>query len=131
MNTVRSGPGVARLLSRLYEELAGGKTYIEAVIRTRKELEENYCLWSSLRVFCGETSSDKGLVKGKIPYRGRSDNSIFTYLKGTQMKVLEKGFIGRRRHVQEGTRILQGLVFLSNGCSIFATVAGIAKEKEY
>ncbi|MBE9594339.1 MAG: hypothetical protein IMF19_12780, partial [Proteobacteria bacterium] len=81
---------------------------LDAVLRTRYELYNHYPTdWSLLRLFSDGSPLHVPLVaKGqKKPLKPRERQ--YSFLENSQVKVLKKGFIGRRRQVQQGLRGLR------------------------
>ncbi|VVB94611.1 CHAT domain protein [uncultured archaeon] len=102
-----SDRGASFAAKKLYFELSRGENIPDALLRTRYELFEHYPDWSILRLFSDGTPLDVPLVKvGQMP-RPKPRELQYTYLLSSQVKVLEKGFIGRRRQIQQGLRCLK------------------------
>ena len=99
----------ARFAARkLYFELSRGKNILDAVFETRYELFINHPEdWSLLRLFSDGTPLSVPLVKEGQKIRLKPRKLQYRYLEGSQVKVLEKGFIGRRRQIQQGLRCLR------------------------
>ena len=99
----------ARLAAKtLYHDLSRGKNILDAVLRTRYELYNHYPTdWSLLRLFSDGSPLHLPLVaKGQEkPLKPRELQ--YTFLENSQVKVLRKGFIGRRRQIQLGLRCLR------------------------
>ncbi|MCK5108610.1 MAG: tetratricopeptide repeat protein, partial [Methanosarcinales archaeon] len=58
--------------------------------------------WSLLRLFSDGTPLSAPMVKEGQKIRLKPRKLQYKYLEGSQVKVLEKGFIGRRRQIQQG-----------------------------
>ena len=102
----------ASLAARIiYNEMSRGKGLLAAVQRARYELFLIYkaaarWAWPLLRLYIGETPLTPLVEKqqtGTIKLR----NYKHIYLEGSEVKVLEQGFIGRRRLLQQGLRALK------------------------
>ncbi|HEY9246138.1 MAG TPA: tetratricopeptide repeat protein, partial [Candidatus Methanoperedens sp.] len=93
---------------KLYHEFSRGENILETLRRTRKELLDHYQWdWSILRLFSDGTSPDVALVKREQKKRLKPGELQYTYLESSQVKILTKGFIGRRRQIQKGLRCLK------------------------
>ncbi len=102
-----SDSGASFAAKKLYYELSRGESIPDALLRTRRELSEHYPDWSILRLFSDGTSLDVSLVKSGQMLRSKPRELQYTYLESSQVKVLKKGFIGRRRQIQQGLRCLK------------------------
>ncbi len=93
---------------KLYHEFSRGENVLEALRRTRKELFDHYERdWSLLRIFSDATPLDAPLVKRGQKKRPKPRELQYAYLENSQVKVLKRGFIGRRRQIQQGLRCLR------------------------
>ncbi len=98
-----SDVGARSAARKLYFELSRGKNILDAVFETRYELFTNHPGdWSLLRLFSDGTPLSVPLVKEGQKIRPKPRKLQYRYLEGSQVKVLEKGFIGRRRQIQQG-----------------------------
>ncbi len=102
-----SDRGASFAANKLYFELSRGENIPDALLRTRRELSEHYPDWSILRLFSDGTPLEVPLVKGGQMPRPKPRELQYTYLESSQVKVLKKGFIGRRRQTQQGLRCLK------------------------
>jgi len=109
----------------IYHELSRGKSVVEAVQRARYELLTQfpalqYPAWLLLRLFCDESTA-VGFVKPGQVKKPKPRRIKYAYLKRSQMKVLEEGFVGRRRQLQRSLRALKqandkyGVLLLGTG----------------
>jgi tetratricopeptide (TPR) repeat protein len=100
--------GASLAAKTLYHDLSRGKNILNSVLRTRCELYNHYPNdWSLLRLFSDGSPLHVPLVaKGqeKLP---KPRELQYSYLENSQVKVLRKGFIGRRRQIQLGLRCLR------------------------
>jgi tetratricopeptide (TPR) repeat protein len=88
--------------------LSRGKNILDAVRRTRYELYNPYPTdWSLLRLFSDGTPLHVPLVARGQKKRPKPRELQYTYLENSQVKVLKRGFIGRRRQIQQGLRGLR------------------------
>jgi tetratricopeptide (TPR) repeat protein len=103
-----SDVGASVAAKTLYHDLSRGKNILDAVLRTRYVLYNPYPTdWSLLRLFSDGSPLHVPLVaKGqkKLP---KPRELLYTFLENSQVKVLRKGFIGRRRQIQLGLRCLR------------------------
>ena len=99
----------ARLAAKtLYHDLSRGKNILDAVLRTRYELFNHYPTdWSLLRLFSDGSPLHVPLVTRGQKKRPKLRELQYTYLENSQVKVLKRGFIGRRRQIQQGLRCLR------------------------
>jgi tetratricopeptide (TPR) repeat protein len=102
-----SDRGASFTAKKLYYEMSRGENIPDALLRTRRELSEHYPDWSILRLFSDGTPLDIPLIKkGQLP-RPKPRELQYAYLESSQVRVLKKGFIGRRRQIQQGLRCLK------------------------
>nr|WAI02779.1 MAG: tetratricopeptide repeat protein [Candidatus Methanoperedens sp.] len=99
--------GASFAAKNLYFELSRGENILDALLRTRYELFKSYPDWSLLRLFSDGTPLEVPLVERGQVARPRQTELQYTYLVSSQVKVLRKGFLGRRRQIQQGLRCLK------------------------
>jgi hypothetical protein len=93
-----SDVGASLAAKTLYHDLSRGKNILDALLRTRYELYNHYPTdWSLLRLFSDGSPLHLPLVAKGQKKRPKLRELQYTYLKNSQVKVLRKGFIGRRR----------------------------------
>jgi len=103
-----SDVGASLAAETLYHDLSRGKNILDAVLRTRYELYNHYPTdWSLLRLFSDGSPLHVPLVAKGQKKRPKLRELQYTYLKNSQVKVLKRGFIGRRRQIQLGLRCLR------------------------
>ena len=103
-----SDTGATIMTTKLYEYLAMGKDIDFAVQRARQEVEKEYHPWPLLRLFT-DSSPLISIIDPKRPLMPTSYRKTrYKYLADSEVKVLEYGFIGRRREIQNGTKVLRG-----------------------
>ena len=121
----------------IYHELSRGKSILEAVQRARYELAQKFAdspghAWPLLRLFAGGMSIG-GMVKKGQPRRPQLRRMTHTYLG--PVKVLEQGFVGRRRQLQMSLQALRrnfdktGVLLLGSGGSGKSCLAGKICER--
>ncbi|UCH95620.1 MAG: tetratricopeptide repeat protein [Candidatus Aminicenantes bacterium] len=95
----------------IYHNLSGGKTIFEALQDARSKAMRKYPdsknpPWPLLRLFCcGKPPG--ALVKEKIYFKPAQRRMKHVYLKDSQVRILEEGFVGRRRELQENLNTLK------------------------
>ncbi|MBF0551927.1 MAG: tetratricopeptide repeat protein, partial [Deltaproteobacteria bacterium] len=92
----------------LYAALGKGKDPAAAVREARQAMKDHPDTWPLLQLFT-DGSPFAPLIKpgqGTRPITSRE--TTYRYLEGSQVKVLERGFVGRRREIQQGVRVLKG-----------------------
>ncbi|MBU7048002.1 MAG: CHAT domain-containing protein, partial [Theionarchaea archaeon] len=100
--------GATRAAANLYFELSRGNPITEAVFSARKELfEKEWSDWSLLRLFSDGTPLIEPLVEKGQKWKPRERDLRYRFLEHSQVKVLDKGFIGRRRQIQRGFKCLK------------------------
>ncbi|MCP4157659.1 MAG: tetratricopeptide repeat protein, partial [bacterium] len=109
----------------IYKKLSEGKTILEAVRHARNELITAYPAvekpaWPMLRLFSSGIPL-KSIVTENQPKQPKIQELRYKNLNGSQVKVLDKGFVGRRRQIQAGIRVLKyeydksGIILLGTG----------------
>ena len=103
-----SDVGASLAAKTLYHDLSRGKNILDAVLRTRYELYNHYPTdWSLLRLFSDGSPLHVPLVAKGQKKLLKPRELLYTFLVNSQVKVLRKGFIGRRRQIQLGLRCLR------------------------
>lgn len=103
-----SDKGARAAAVKLYHEFSRGENILEALCRTRKELFDHYQRdWPILRLFSDGTPPDVAIVKRGQVRRLKPGELQYIYLENSQVKVLTKGFVGRRRQLQKGLKCLK------------------------
>ncbi|KJU84054.1 hypothetical protein MBAV_003730 [Candidatus Magnetobacterium bavaricum] len=103
-----SDEGAMLIATEVYRCLSIGKGLDHAVQSARRLLEKRYHPWPLLRLF-GDAAPIVPLVKPGLKTKGVNPVKLrHKSLKETKVMVLESGFVGRRRYVQEGVRVLRG-----------------------
>lgn len=101
-------PGATIAAEKIYFELSRGNTITDAVYAARQELfENNWPDWSLLRLFSDGTPLEIPLVHKGIKWKPKPRDIQYVCLENSQVKVLKKGFIGRRRQIQRGITCLK------------------------
>jgi len=101
-----SDKGASLAAKNFYFELSRGENILDAVLRTRHGLFEQYPDWSILRLFSDGTALDVSLVARSQKKKPKPRRLKYTFLENSDVKVLKKGFIGRRRQIQQAITCL-------------------------
>jgi tetratricopeptide (TPR) repeat protein len=103
--------GASLAAKTLYFDLSRGENILDAVLRTRKRIKSSnqyYSTdWSLLRLFSDGTPLHVPLVERGQERQPKLRELQYIYLLNSQVKVLKRGFIGRRRQIQEGLQCLR------------------------
>jgi len=103
-----SDPSATLAATKLYRELSRGKSIVDAVFSARQVLCKNdFPDWSLLRLFSDGTPLDVPLVEKGQEKQLKARDIQYAYLQNSQVKVLKRGFVGRRRQIQRGIRYLK------------------------
>ncbi|MCK4761655.1 MAG: tetratricopeptide repeat protein [Candidatus Aminicenantes bacterium] len=95
----------------LYHALSSGQTILEAVQKARYELVNKFSSssnvsWPLLRIFSNGIPLDQIVAKGlQLGYR--NPRVEYTFLKNSNVRVLARGFVDRRRSLQRSMRTLK------------------------
>ena len=101
-------PGAMKAAAQLYHELGRGKSIADAVFSTREILYKNDLSdWCLLRLFSDGTPLDIPLVEKGQQKTLKARDIQYAYLENSKVKVLKRGFVGRRRHIQKGIKTLK------------------------
>ena len=109
----------------LFLELSKGRSIPDALQRARYELIKKFFdsdkpAWPLLRLYAGDIPLN-AIVKEEQQKKPKSRRMTHIYLKNSRVKVLEEGFVGRRRQLQRSLRGLKaksgkvGLLILGTG----------------
>jgi tetratricopeptide (TPR) repeat protein len=95
----------------IYKELSRGRSILEAIQRARVELINNFPgishpAWPLLRLFSSSIPLNAIVKKGQ-QIKPKPRRMKHTYLKHSQVKILEEGFVGRRRQLQHSLEALK------------------------
>ncbi|MBF0606841.1 MAG: CHAT domain-containing protein [Magnetococcales bacterium] len=103
-----SDEGSALVAAEVYRCLSVGKGIDYAVQSARRLVEGSYHPWPLLRLF-GDASPIVPLVAAGLPIKPANPvKAKHRTLKDSNVRVLESGFVGRRRSVQRGVGVLRG-----------------------
>jgi tetratricopeptide (TPR) repeat protein len=95
----------------IYKELSRGKTILGAIKRARYELITRFPsnpepAWALLRLFSSGESFE-AIVKKDQKYQQKERVMKHIHLRQSHVQVLEVGFVGRRRQLQQSLRALK------------------------
>jgi tetratricopeptide (TPR) repeat protein len=100
-------PGAREAAKTLYHELGKGASIPDAVFAARRNLyEKNQPDWWLLRLFSDGTPLTPLVEKGQKKSVKRRDVQ-YKYLEKSNVRVLETGFVGRRRQIQYSIKSLK------------------------
>ena len=99
--------GATRMTTELYRSLGMGKSIVEAVHSACKALKDLYHPWPLLRVFSDGAPLMPLIAAGQVRHYQKR-KTLHKTLLDSRVRVLEKGFVGRRRELQRGGRVLKG-----------------------
>ncbi|KJU87027.1 hypothetical protein MBAV_000769 [Candidatus Magnetobacterium bavaricum] len=103
-----SDDGATLVAAEVYRCLSIGKGIDYAVQSARRLLETRYHPWPLLRLF-GDATPIVPLVEPGLPVQKSNPVKLrHKYLTDSNVRVLDSGFVGRRRYVQRGVSVLSG-----------------------
>jgi tetratricopeptide (TPR) repeat protein len=105
-----SDSGAAFAAEVIYREMSRGKSILEAVQRAREDMAHRAVKgllgdWLLLRLFADLTPLTALVKEGQEP-KPKSRVLTHAYLKNSRVKILEEGFVGRRRPLQRSLAAL-------------------------
>jgi len=103
-----SDAGATQLTAELYRNIAIGKGIHESVQAARQSVEGHYHTWPLLRIFTDGSRLNPLITAGQKLKSNTSRTITYKFLTDSQVQVLENGFVGRRRNIQQGMRTLKG-----------------------
>ncbi len=98
-----------RMTAELYRCLGMGKSATEAVHSSRQAMKNDYHPWNLLRLFSDDTPLQPLIAPGQKLRRFSARKTTHTFLANSHVRILEKGFVGRRREIQKGVQVLKGI----------------------
>jgi len=103
-----SDVGATLFTAELYKYLAQGKPVDFSAQRARQFVEKSYHPWPLLRLFTDGSPLSPLIAPGQ-PVKQKTKRAVkYKFLQQSQVKVLEYGFVGRRREIQKGIQVLKG-----------------------
>ncbi len=102
-----SDDGATLVAAEVYRCLSIGIGIDHAVQSARRLLDSRYHPWPLLRLF-GDATPIVPLVAAGLPVSANPVKLRHKTLKDSNVRVLDSGFVGRRRHVQQGVGVLRG-----------------------
>ncbi|MEN8130993.1 MAG: tetratricopeptide repeat protein [Pseudomonadota bacterium] len=104
-----SDEGATVFAAEVYELLAKGKGLDYAVRRARQSMQDRYHPWPLLRIFSDGSKLKPLIAAGQRLGPGTVRRITHKYLSDSQVRVLDSGFVGRRREIQKGLRVLKAM----------------------
>ncbi len=104
-----SDPAASAMTAELFRNLGMGKSPAEAVHMSRLAMKNAYHPWPLLRVFADGTPLHPLIAPGQKLRHYPQRKAVYRHLADSHVQVLEKGFVGRRREIQKGVRVLKGI----------------------
>ncbi|MGE0082932.1 MAG: tetratricopeptide repeat protein [Desulfococcaceae bacterium] len=118
--------GATLLAAHLFKLLSLGKDISESVRMARQEVRDVYGSWALFRVYSDATPPAALIPSGMgIPTQSVR-KTVYRTLEKSQVRVLEQGFVGRRRQVQSGVKVLRG--FFEQKGLLITGAAGVGKS---
>ncbi|MBF0537798.1 MAG: CHAT domain-containing protein [Nitrospirae bacterium] len=102
-----SDEGATLVAAEIYRCLSIGKGIDHAVQSARKLLENRYHPWPLLRLFGDKSPIVPLVAPGLLVKKGSPVKLRHKTLKYSNVRVLETGFVGRRRYVQRGVSVIR------------------------
>jgi tetratricopeptide (TPR) repeat protein len=103
-----SDRGATRLTAEFYRFLGMGQSIVEAVNNSRQALHKYYHPWPLLRLFTDGSPLSPLIAAGQLRH-WHVRKTTYKTLVDSRVRVLEPGFVGRRREIQQGVRVLKGV----------------------
>jgi len=101
-----SDEGATSFAGIFYEKLAKGKSLLYSIQESLLSIKKEYHPWPLMRLFTDGTKC-KSLVKaGQRTLHKSNRQTIRKSLEDSNVQVLEKGFVGRRRELQLGLAVI-------------------------
>jgi len=119
--------GAIRMAVCIFKYLAMGKRVSEAVNAAREATVDSYRTWALFRMYSDASPAGAVIASGQGLRTHNIRKTIHKTLSRSSVRVLEQGFVGRRRQIQQGVRVLRGTEYDRHGILITGT-AGIGKS---
>jgi tetratricopeptide (TPR) repeat protein len=119
--------GAIRMAVCIFKYLAMGKRVSEAVNAAREATVDSYRTWALFRMYSDASPAGAVIASGQGLRTHNIRKTIHKTLSRSSVRVLEQGFVGRRRQIQQGVRVLRGTEYDRSGILITGT-AGIGKS---
>ncbi|KJU84747.1 hypothetical protein MBAV_003059 [Candidatus Magnetobacterium bavaricum] len=102
-----SDDGAAIVVAEIYRCLTSGMGIDYAVQGARRLLQERYHPWPLLKLFGGESQAGPLVADGLKTRPANPVTLRYRSLKGSNVRVLDRGFVGRRRYIQRGMGVFR------------------------
>lgn len=119
--------GATLMISKLYESLGRGLCLLDALQSARELIGEKYYPWPLFRLFSDGSEPVSFIASGQDFMRRSSEAPSYKNLADSSVKVLENGFLGRRRELQRGLRVLKSMEAARDGILITGAL-GLGKS---
>ncbi len=100
--------GAIRMAVCIFKYLAMGKRVSEAVNAAREATVDSYRTWALFRMYSDASPAGAVIASGQGLRTHNVRKTIHKTLSRSSVRVLEQGFVGRRRQIQQGVRVLRG-----------------------
>ena len=96
-----------KFASVFYEKLAKGKSLNYSINKARLELQDKHSTWPLMRLFTNGIETGKLVESGQKKSKRTIRKIIHKNLEYSNVKVMEQGFVGRRRELQKSISVLK------------------------
>ncbi|MCP4352574.1 MAG: tetratricopeptide repeat protein [Desulfobacterales bacterium] len=113
----------------LFNYLAMGKDIAESVNLARQDvqdIQDVHDTWTLFRVYSDASCASPLIASGQNKPGDKLRKTVYRTLKDSGVKVLEQGFVGRRRQIQRGVKVLRG--FSKQKGLLITGAAGVGKS---
>jgi len=100
--------GAIRMAVCIFKYLAMGKRVSEAVNAAREATVDSYRTWALFRMYSDASPAGAVIASGQGLRTHNIRKTVHKTLSRSSVRVLEQGFVGRRRQIQQGVRVLRG-----------------------
>ena len=102
-----SDRGATSFAGVLYEKLAKGTPLLYALHESLLSLKDDYHPWPLMRLFTNCQKCEALVEKGQKNLRKSTRQIIHKNLKDSNVRILDRGFIGRRRELQRSLAVMK------------------------
>ncbi len=114
------------LAAQLFRYLSMGKGVGEAARMARQEVRKAHGAWALFRIYCSAARPGAVVAAGQGIRPPTMRKTLYRTLEHSGVRVLEQGFVGRRRQIQRGVRVLRG--FEEQKGLLITGAAGVGKS---
>ncbi|MCP4346204.1 MAG: tetratricopeptide repeat protein [Desulfobacterales bacterium] len=101
--------GATRMAAHLFKYLALGKDIAESVSLARQDIRGVYDTWALFRVYSDASRAGPLIASGMGMPGEKHRKTVYRTLGNSRVRVLEQGFVGRRRQIQKSVKALRGV----------------------